>query len=60
VGPPEPAGATAPAPIVIAVVRCAGCGREYFSAAVPRVAAPLAPCGDCGAEQHVADLIVRE
>jgi hypothetical protein len=56
-----PANAAHPgAPIVIAVVRCEGCGREYFSAAVPRLSAPLPPCRECAGMQRVADLIVSE
>jgi len=55
-----PAHAPEGAPIVIAVVRCDDCGREYFSAAVPRLSAPLAACTDCGGGQRIADLIVSE
>ena len=47
------AGAVPNTAIVIAVVRCLGCGREYFSAAVPRLSSPLPPCATCGAEAQV-------
>jgi NAD-dependent SIR2 family protein deacetylase len=46
--------------IVIAVVRCERCEREYFSAAVPRISAPLPPCPECEGKQVLADLIVGE
>jgi hydrogenase maturation factor HypF (carbamoyltransferase family) len=56
---------TAPAapdgtPIVIALVHCEQCEREYFSAAVPRMSTPLPACSDCGGSQRIADLIVSE
>lgn len=54
---PIPAAGT---PVVIALVTCEGCEREYYSAAVPRIARPLPPCPECGARQVLADLIVGE
>lgn len=50
----------ATAGVVIAVVRCEECPREYYSAAVPRLTRELPPCPDCRARQRVADLIVGE
>jgi len=59
VGPTE-SGREAVQTVVIAVLCCDGCGREYFSADVPRVGLPVPPCDECGGPQRLHDLIVSE
>jgi hypothetical protein len=55
----QPAGA-GERQIVIAIVRCDDCAREYASVAAVRLGYELPPCGECGGNQRVVDLVVAE
>jgi hypothetical protein len=44
--------------VLVADIKRDACGRQYYSAVVPRLSRPLPACPDCGGSQRLVDLIV--